>query len=396
MRVLHISPVLGRTAFGLGPVVLNLAVCQQAAGTQADIWTADSPAEIRWTTQTNSLLGDSITSFVRRGPASLVYVPAMEKAATSSPGRAYDILHQHGIWTGLSRVTHKWKKAYGHPTVITPHGSLEKWAVNKSAWKKRLALLAYEGDNLRCADCLHVVAEMEANDVRDFGLRNPVAVIPNGISIDWLQSTGDAETWRSELGISQDTRLLLYLGRITPKKGLLMLVEAMNLARNHLDGWMLVIAGSDEHQHQADVQRLVSEYRLEQVVRFVGSVFGKDKRDLFAAAEVLVLPSVSEGAPMVILEALAVGLPVIATKASPWLELVTQRCGWWTEISREGIHDALLDMLQSSPDQLKEMGRKGQELIAAKYTWPRIAPRTLLLYDWLLGRGPRPDFVILD
>jgi glycosyltransferase involved in cell wall biosynthesis len=173
-----------------------------------------------------------------------------------------------------------------------------------------------------------------------------------------------------------------------------MLLQAIHACRAHFADWMLVIAGSDEFGHRAEVEALISQLGLDHAVRLVGPLLNQIKRDAFAAAQLFVLPSYSEGAPIVIPEALAVGVPVVATRASPWPSLVTHGCGWWPEISQQAIQEALLDALQCSPESLQGMGHKGQALTRAEYTWPRIAPRTLLLYDWLRGRGPRPDFVV--
>ncbi|GAG82234.1 unnamed protein product [marine sediment metagenome] len=98
---------------------------------------------------------------------------------------------------------------------------------------------------------------------------------------------------------------------------------------------------------------------------------------------------------MVILDSLATGAPVIATKASPWRELSTHGCGWWVDISVRGIYEALGHALKLSREQLRTMGQEGKKLIASKYTWPILALKTIDLYTWLLGQRKAPDFVSL-
>lgn len=108
------------------------------------------------------------------------------------------------------------------------------------------------------------------------------------------------------------------------------------------------------------------------------------------------LPTYRENFSVVVAEALGAGVPVLTTKGAPWEDLVTHRCGWWTEISAAGIAEALRDALQHPQAELQAMGQRGKELVACKYTWQHSAEMTLMLYQWLLGHGERPDFVLTE
>jgi len=105
--------------------------------------------------------------------------------------------------------------------------------------------------------------------------------------------------------------------------------------------------------------------------------------------------SQSEGISVAALGALGADVPVLTTQASPWEELVTHQCGWWTAISQDAIADALRDALQQPPQALRAMGARGKDLIRTRYTWASIARATIELYQWLLGHANRPSFVIL-
>jgi glycosyltransferase involved in cell wall biosynthesis len=393
--VLHVTPFVGKASFGIGPVVLSIATSQRALGLQADIWCYDDKTEISQLQHSYDLGNQAIRSFPIVGPGRLGYSPVMERDIVAQAG-SYDVIQQHGIWTGVSRATNCYRAHNGKPTIISPHGSLDTWALRRSIWKKRLARFLYEGKNLHEAACLHALSKREAEGFRAIGLRNPIAVIPNGISETWLLSTGDASAFRRKHGLSEKAKILLFLGRITPIKGLPMLVRALSTLKQRLEDWKLVIAGVDEFSHQKEVQLLVEQLAMKPYVQFVGPLFDHDKRDAFAAADLFVLPSHSEGAPIVILEALESGIPVLATKASPWEDLVTYRCGWWSDISENAIADALEDAIQKPRDMLQEMGQRGKSLVQKRYTWSQVAEKTSLLYEWLLGRKKQPDFVIKD
>lgn len=394
MKILHVVSGVGRRSFGLGTVVLNLAHSQLAQNHDVQIWCLDDPDEVAWAMQVGNLPSGCITGFPSCLPARLGYSLKMQWAVHTTSGQDFDVLHQHGIWTGLSLATTRWRSLYHKPTVIAAHGSLDPWALKRSRWRKRMAALAYERQNLRRASCLHALSENEASGFRDFGLTNPVAIIPNGIADEWITQTADAEMFRRQFGISKNIRLMLFLGRITPKKGLPLLIEAMARLRDQLGDWKLIIAGADEFGHQAEIQAIIASLDLTEHVQFVGPVFEDLKRSAFAAADLFVLTSHSEGAPMTILEALGAGVPVLTTRASPWQELSTYDCGWWVDTSVESIVDALQDALGLPQTALRAMGQRGKALVKQRYTWSQIAQQTLLLYDWLLGRGEQPGFVV--
>jgi glycosyltransferase involved in cell wall biosynthesis len=320
----------------------------------------------------------------------------MERAAAGSMGRSVDIVHQHCLWLANSRTTFYLYKNRKVPSVIAPHGSLEPWALQRSSLKKRIALSLYERNNLYKASCLHALSELEVTGFREFGLRNPIAIIKNGISQSWLDSEGDSAGFRSKFNIHPEKRIALFLSRITPVKGIPLLIEALAMIRETLDNWILVLAGADEFHHLREIQAAVNKNNLDDHVVFSGLLADQTKRDAYAAADLFVLPTRREAAPIVVLEALGAGIPVITTKGAPWQDLITHDCGWWTDISANALASALKDAAMKSPAALKAMGGRGRTLVSSHYTWKQAAQMTIKLYEWLLGRGERPAFVITD
>ena len=392
MRILHVVPSVGRASGGLGPVALGLAGAQRQLGHHSEVWCLD----YRDGSSAVAASGEG-QQFVRvfpiTGPRFAGFSWPLQRALLARETR-FDVVHQHGIWLAQSLCTSLCRSRRGWPTIVAPHGSLDPYALRRSRWKKWLALRAYEGRNLRSASCLHALSEAESASFRAFGLRNRVASIANGISAEWLDGSGCAERFRESIGLPRGTRVLLYLSRIHPKKGLPMLLDALHLLGDGFPReWMLVIAGPDEAGHQADIERQAIELGLDRSVRFVGPVYERRKRDAFAAADLFVLPSHSEGAPIVILEALGAGVPVIATRASPWRELGSESCGWWVEVSAEGLAAALSDALSRRKPDLAAMGANGRRLVVEKYTWRAVAAQTLDLYSDLLGEAPRAGTV---
>ena len=280
----------------MGQVVVNLAKAENDLTADARIWCLDQADQIDWAIALPGLARNKVRNFRRFPPARLGFSPAMLSAARWDGGD-FDVVHQHGIWTACSEVSNTLHQVHRLPTVVAPHGSLQKYTLGRSPWKKRLALLAYERKNLHRAACLHATAEAEIADFRDYGLANPIAVIPNGVSETWLQSCGDGDRFRQQYGISPDRRLLFFLSRITPKKGLPLLLEAIDRVRDGFADWLLVIAGNDEFGHLQEVKSLVAKLNLQDLVIFTGPLYDQAKRDAFAASDVFVLSSHSEGSP---------------------------------------------------------------------------------------------------
>lgn len=395
-NILHLVRVIGKESFGIGQVSVSLAQAQCALNHNATIWCTDNNENVSWASETHSFPVERITSFKLSGWRNFYFSYDMYKQAIEIDPDLFDVVHQHGIWTGTSCATHKFRQKDKIPTIISPHGALNHWALNLSPWKKKIALAFYERNNLTQASCLHATSETEIADFRNFGLKNPIAYIANGIHEKYLSVEGNAEGFRMQYSISSGRRILFYLSRITPKKGILMLIEAIDTIRNAFSDWQLIIAGIDEYNHKADVQSLINYLKLEDRIKIIGPLFDQAKADAFAAAELFILPSYSEGFPMVVLDSLAAGVPVITTKASTWSDLQTYNCGWWTDISVQSIAVALREAVSISTEDLYQIGKNGKSLILSKYSWTQLAQKTIRLYDWLLEQGDKPDFVILD
>jgi len=395
LSILHLAPSVGAKSGGVGQVALAFSMEQKRFGCNPIIWTLDSSSVAQETATTNGLNINDIKGFTTFGPRKFCYSPSMEQKALTKEGAIFDVLHQHSIWLAISRVTIRWRNNCSRPTILSPHGTLEDYALKRSAWKKRIALFAYEMDNLRHAACLHATAMSEANSFRNFGLTNPIAVIPNGIPEEWLNRQGDAARFRSRFSIPSGKRLLLFLSRINPKKGLPILFTAIEQLDKALDGWVLVIAGfEDVPGYQQELEQLAKRLNISKKIIFAGPLFGQDKEDVFAAADVFVLPTHSENFGIVVTESLAACVPVLTTYGAPWEELRSHNCGWWVEISEQGIYDGLKDAISRSKQELMEMGCRGKLLVESKYTWPQVTKMTIELYNWLLGRGSVPDFVV--
>lgn len=299
-----------------------------------------------------------------------------------------NVLHDHGVWLHTNHCMAASARQLGIPIVVHTHGMLEPWSLKSHGWKKRMALRLYQRRDLETAALLFATADQEAVSIRKLGLRQPIAVIPNGVAVARAHSQGVRSPKAQD-----NHRTVLFLSRIHPQKGLLNLIEAWGRLRPAY--WRLCIAGPDEDGHLRKVLQQVRMLGIDESVDYVGEVEGDTKRALFEKADLFVLPSFSENFGVVVAEALAHGVPVITTRGTPWEELQRHGCGWWIEPTADALTETFGRVLNMEPADLRAMGEKGVAYVR-KYDWQSIAQQTLAVYRWVLGQSPMPACVVLD
>ena len=248
-----------------------------------------------------------------------------------------------------------------------------------------------ERGNVAGAACLHALTKAEADQYRAFGAQCPIAIIPNGVDIP---EDLDASLFVQSFPALKGKRVILFLARLHPKKGLDLLFEAWALLAPLFPDAHLVIAGPDSEGMQDRLASLVARDGLEDSVLFTGMLDGPMKWSALAAAEAFVLPSQSEGLSVSVLEAMGVGLPVVVTTACNLPEVEQHRTGWQIEPTLDQLTFALQDLLHNSPIENCTIGARGAALVRARYTWATVARQMADVYRWVAG-GPRPSDVTL-
>ena len=337
-----------------------------------------------------------------------------------------DVAHLHALWMFTSVVVHRWGQKRQRPYIVTPNGMLEPWALRNSAWKKRLAGLLYERSMLNGAACIQANTEKEAADIRAYGLTNPIAIIPNGID---LQKAGSLQSvvvssapWAGM--IEPGKKVLLFLSRIHPKKGLPNLLRAWAEnckaeSRNQKAGeWVLAIAGWDQGGHEVELKQLATELGIPSAdvreqgvgsrdpgaprstlhalssVLFLGPQFKENKAACYAQCDGFILPSFSEGVPMVVLEAWVNGKPVVMTPECNLPAGFARGAAIRIETDAASIARGLAEFFNLSAADRAVMGANGERLAREQFAWPHLASEMRQVYEWMLGGGPPPGCVV--
>jgi len=303
-----------------------------------------------------------------------------------------DILHSHGLWMSTSLAAISSRRKHRIPEVLTPHGMLDPWALRHHAWRKRVAWLAFEGRHVRGVRCLQALNVNEARSYRDLGLKNNICIVPNGVSEPYGDN-GDAP-W---CGQWKNAKVLLFLGRIHQKKGLSPLLEGwrrwQRSGGSDSSCWRLAIVGWGSDREELNLDSQLRDW-ADSDVQWFGALHGSEKHAAYAGADAFILPSLSEGLPMSVLEAWSHGLPVIMSPACNIPEGFSAQAALPVNPTADSVAATLHLLAEMSDRELRQMGTAGKRLTRERYSWPKIARQLGEVYTWLAGGGAPPGCVI--
>lgn len=374
MRVAMLAPLLSPSSGGLATAIPPLIKAMQSRS-PFDIHTVgslDPDAPEAWRDW-----GNNVHALNTRAWPSFRWMTDLSSVMSHLKPDAVNI---HGLWLYPSLWN---SRRIGRiPYMVTPHGMLDPWAIRHSYWKKRLALILYESKHLHEAVCLRATSKMELNYFREFGLKQPIALIPNGAPLVASRKEVNAE--------GGARHRLLFLSRIHPKKGLPYLLRAWALLESTFPEWDLVIAGINEKGHEEEMKLLASGLGLKRVF-WRGPVFGEEKSNLYHSSNLFILPTHSENFGNVVSEALAHGVPVITTRNAPWEELKTYGCGWWINLDIHSIVETLTTAMTMSDQDLRMMGERGRSWVGKAFNWNHIADAHAAVLNWIARGGSPPQ-----
>jgi len=367
-----------------------------------------------------------------------------------------DVVHVHSNWTFPVWWGCHLALKTNTSLVMSPEGCLDPVRLRYSAWKKRIAGIL-DLYYLRHSQVLHATCDAEAEGIRkhlksehanmhkrgDSGqgtlaqmkageneFAHPlIVVIPIGLDMEKSSHEGPKAGSALTNDLPREAvrrRTVLFLGRLHPLKGLDLLVDAWKRVAADCPDWHLLVIGPDEQGTLAGLREQVNRLALGDRITFGGPVYGEEKRQMMAAADLFALPTRSENFGIVVAEALSCGVPVITTKGAPWQDLqgswesklgarrgisrfdesenavkemanvlknaalshaANGRCGWWVDIGVDPLVEALREAMSLTDAERSAMGVNGQRLVAAKYQWPEIARKMENLYEKLLKGG---------
>lgn len=217
-----------------------------------------------------------------------------------------------------------------------------------------------------------------------FAVPERMTVVPNLVDVDrYANCTVSREEARSRLGLADDERVLVFVGRLAPQKGLPFLLRALPAIRlRHPRLRLIVVGGGVEAD---DMRVLVKQLNLHDAVTFLG--IRHDVETILPAADLAVLPSLYEGMPLAILEYMAAGKAVVATAVNGTPEIVEHGVtGLLVAPSDVGELEHAICNLLDQPELVSSMGARGAERVRSEFSRERFMERSEAVYLELAAR----------
>jgi glycosyltransferase involved in cell wall biosynthesis len=377
----HIEPRFG----GVGPAASALATAVGRCGGM-------HVHQIAMCDQFEQKLADGIDPRVERidrpslrGWADLQLSKVLRDAVAAA-----DLCHVHGLWEAHSLAVRRLARQMGKPVVSSVHGMLERWEMENKRIKKSVYSWLLERPSLARSFCLRALSEREVGDYRRFGVRRPIALVPNGINVIERVDTAELLEKYPELA---GKAIVLFLGRIHHKKGILNLLQAWKTVAEHRDDAHLVIAGPDYVGTLIRARQIITDLNLEKTVTIMGIVSGQTKLATLSAAKYFCLPSYSEGFSVAVLEALSIGLPAVITPECNIPAVASSGAGVSTSNEPAILAETLISCLSASSREWQAMSVAAQNLARSQFDWNVTGKTMHSVYEWLLG-GNRPSCIV--
>lgn len=296
----------------------------------------------------------------------------------------YDIVHTNAIFSYPVLPAYWACQIHKIPYIATPHGMLEPWALAYKSQKKKLYFSWLEKPALQKASAIQMLASTEAKGIKELNIKAPSVIVPNGICITDFEFIHSPEAFYHKFPETKNKKLIIFLGRVDPKKGLDLLAPAFAKVHENFSETHLIVAGPDNTGFLPTAESYFSEAGCRDAVTFTGMLTGDLKYAALAAANIYVAPSYSEGFSISVLEGMATGLPCVITTGCNFPESAAAGVARVVDINTNSIANALIQLLQD-PIQAKEMGDRARQFILDNYTWDRIASKMVLVYKDIIN-----------
>jgi glycosyltransferase involved in cell wall biosynthesis len=373
VRIAHVTPAFHPAHHYGGPPesAFRLSMALGELGHEVRVLTTDANGPVTLDVEKNAerSLGPGVTvrycpRLLREATAPRLLVDLPEYLRWS------EVVHLNAVYNFTSLPTLALARALNKPVVWSTRGALQGGVSRRSRALKR----AWEQVAARVAPnrlLLHATSQQEAEESAVFFPGVPVEVIPNGVALP-------APTARRPRG----ERLVLgALGRLHPIKGLDRLISAVALTLERgSPSVALRVAGGGEPAYRRQLEEQVRRLGLSDAVIFLGPIEGEAKERFFEGVDVLVAPSHRENFGIAIAEALAHGVPVIASRGAPWAVLEQAEAGLWVDNSAASLADAIVRIADCS---LERLGANARTLVEREFGWSRVAAAMAAVYERL-------------
>jgi glycosyltransferase involved in cell wall biosynthesis len=376
MKVLHVVPSFHPAYLYGGPIRSTFELCRNLVklGCEVRVLTTDANGlnqtlDVEKNEEIELPEGFRVRYCARRqrhsiSPTLLRLLPSYSRWA--------DVVHLTGVYNFPTFPTIWRSRLSRKPLIWSPRGALQRWEGSSRIGLKAVWDFLWYHTADRDQLTMHVTSEYECHETLSRFPKLRMAMIPNGVDVpvDLNRMKGMGEL------------RLLFIGRLDPKKGIEALLKACSLVGS-IPPWRLSIAGWGTPEYVAQLKERIRALGVGGRVEMIGEVLSDAKKRLFEESDVTLVPSHTENFAIVVAEALAHAVPVIASKGTPWSRLEDMKCGLWVDNDPETLADAIRRI---STMPLHDMGLIGREWMQKEFSWRSVAEQMLDLYH----RSTRP------
>ena len=358
-------------------MVFELASAQRRLGADVEIWT---PNALR-AGATEIFDELPIRYFAANPLLGLARSFRLKQEIATLPKTA--ILHAHNTFNPLNLQVGKAAAEHGLKAFYHPHGALDPalfadWS--PKSLKKRLYIRALSGPNLNCSAGVFALTPLERDQLISLGITAPIHVVPNGIRPVTVASPEQGLALRRRHGLDASDRIMLFIGRITSKKRLEDIIQALSLLGASAPHLFIAGTPKAESAYGEKLFRIVRECGCAARVHWLGFLDEAAKAAAYAAADVFIHASESEGMALAILEAMSAGLPVVATRGCYMAEAAASGALIQCEQGAAALAAAVAPLLADSA-RARAQGLAGQVHAHRVHDWEALARATMRIYS---------------
>ena len=382
MKILHVIPSVGPLRGGPSFVVRTMSAGLAAQGCDVDVATTDDNGLERLQVPLNRpVMENGVTYRYFRRQTHFYTISWPLSRWLRNNVAAYDLLHIHALFSFPVASAAWWASHYHVPYVVRPLGTLNRWGIeNRRPWLKQASLWLIDRRVLSGAAAVHYTSEEEREEgAMVASVLRPV-IIPNPVDFQFDRDRLPACWLRSRYPALAGRRIILFLSRLHPKKGIDLLLAAFARLRAQVPDVALVLGGAGEEDFVERLRRQAHDLGLESNVVWTGFLEGDSKKAAMAEADIFVLPSYSENFGVAAVEAMAAGLPVIVSDhVGIHREIAAADAGLVVPCQEEPLTRALVRLLDA-PALRNELARNGR-ILAQSFSPAKISERLIELYS---------------
>ena len=384
MKILHVVPSFA-PCFAHGGVVnasYQIAKKQVEAGHDVSVYTTDSCDERLMFENNYNVDVDGIKVFYFKNLSNAfknkltIDTPASSLRYIKKTIGEFDIIQIHEHRHSLAIATHRYARKNNVPYVLQAHGSVLPFFQKEKL--KDLFDKLWGFDILHDASRVFALTEVEKEQYLKMGVSDErIEIVPLGINLKEYENLPDKGFFKSKYGISDDEKLILFLGRIHEIKGLDLLVKSFGKISE--DNVKLAIVGGD-YGFKEELLKLIENLDLKDKIIFPGVLTGSDKIEALVDCDIFVMPSRYESFTTSGLEAMACKKPLILTKNNHIQSWVKDNVGLVCDFDESELSDCI-ETLLNDDNLSRQFGKTGRELIENKYDWNRVEKQIESIYQ---------------